>query len=269
MIPLLLAALVGCGPTRTTPDVWEVYALDYGRSTFKRSKLVQGAKEGPREPFAWMAWLIVGPEHKILVDTGFSDTALAEEWKIQGHRLIPDLLADLEQGPETITDVVITHAHWDHMGNVGAFPQSRVWIQEVEHTWATGRVSDAVPEKNGVRLADLKAVDGGSRLQKVKGDGEVAPGIRLHAGGGHTPGVQWVEIDDGPRTLVLASDIAYLYENIERSIPPGGSRDPAADATQIDAMKAVASEVRLVIPGHDPAVFTRFVAVKPGVVRLR
>ncbi len=265
---VLLSLLLACGPSRTTPEDWEVYALDYGRSTYKRAKLVQGGS-GPREPFAWMAWLIVGPERTILVDTGFSSEKLVEDWKIVDFRAVPSLLDGLHIAPESITDVIISHPHWDHMGNVSPYGNADLWIQGAGYDWAAGQVAD-VAEKSGARRLDLQVVDAaGARLKKVDADAEIAPGIWVHAGGGHTPGMQWVEIRDGARTVVLASDIAYLYENIEREIPPGGSKDPAADAAQIGVMRAAASEVRLVIPGHDPRVFDRFETAAPRAVYIR
>ena len=219
-------------------------------------------------PFAWMAWLIRGRDRVVLVDTGFADEALAARWKIQGYRPLPEGLALLQVRSEDVTDVVITHAHWDHLGNVGPYRNAEVWIQQPELDWARSRVTPEKPERSGVRLQDLQALDG-LKLHAVTGKATVTEGITVHPGGGHTPGVQWVQIDDGARTVVLTSDIAYLYENLERQVPPGGSRDPDLDATQILRMQKAARPAHLVVPGHDPLVFERFPTVAPGIVEIR
>jgi len=69
-------------------------------------------------------------------------------------------------------------------------------------------------------------------------------------GGGHTPGVAWVEVRSDP-PVVLTSDVAYLQENLTRHVAPGGSMDGASDLRAYDAMKAMRGA--RFVPGHDPA----------------
>jgi glyoxylase-like metal-dependent hydrolase (beta-lactamase superfamily II) len=111
------------------------------------------------------------------------------------------------------------------------------------------RVSAAAPEASGVRFEDLEAIQH-AKLHVLEGDADVSPEVTIHLGGGHTPGVAWVEVRSVP-PVVLTSDVAYLQENLTRHVAPGGSMDPASDLRAYDAMEAVRGAV--FVPGHDPA----------------
>jgi glyoxylase-like metal-dependent hydrolase (beta-lactamase superfamily II) len=63
-------------------------------------------------------------------------------------------------------------------------------------------------------------------------------------------------------TAIIASDNAYLYENLERDRPIAQTLDSTSNLAAQARMKRLASDARLIVPGHDPAVFVRF--PKPG-----
>jgi glyoxylase-like metal-dependent hydrolase (beta-lactamase superfamily II) len=69
-------------------------------------------------------------------------------------------------------------------------------------------------------------------------------------------------------TVVLASDNAYLYENLEKRLAIAQTLDAEANVRAQERMLGMAATPALVIPGHDPAVFERFPAVAPGVVQI-
>jgi hypothetical protein len=69
--------------------------------------------------------------------------------------------------------------------------------------------------------------------------------------------------------VVLASDNVYLYENLEKHVPIAATLDAASNLRAQDRMKELAGEAKRIVPGHDPAVMTRFELVVPGVVRVR
>ena len=70
------------------------------------------------------------------------------------------------------------------------------------------------------------------------------------------------------KVAVLASDNMYLYENLDARAPIAQTLDAASNLRAQDRMKSLASEPRLVVPGHDPAVFTRFPKVAERIVRI-
>jgi glyoxylase-like metal-dependent hydrolase (beta-lactamase superfamily II) len=149
----------------------------------------------------------------------------------------------------TITDVIVTHGHWDHAGGVDQFPNATVWIESATLRWMESRVSASAPEASGVRFEDLEAIRH-AKLHVIDGDAAVCPEVTIHRGGGHTPGVAWVEVRSDP-PIVLTSDVAYLQENLTRHVAPGGSMDPGADLRAYDAMNAIRGA--RFVPGHDPA----------------
>ena len=67
---------------------------------------------------------------------------------------------------------------------------------------------------------------------------------------------------------MIASDNVYLYENMDRHAPIGTTFDAAANLRAQDRMMGLAGTRRLVIPGHDQAVFDRFPRVRQDVVRI-
>ena len=251
-----------------TPPRWRVYALQWGLSEhFGSRELLRGAPPGELRPLAWLAWLIRGPDRSILVDTGVLDPDEAFERGVSGFVPITTLLDRVHVAPQDITDIILTHTHWDHTGGLSAFPQARLWVQQRELDWAPSVASAGPP----VRAEDIQEIERrvAALPSPVDGDAEVAPGVLCHLGGHHTPGTQWVEIRTGEQTIVLASDEAYLYANIEEHRATGATSDPAASLREYELMTRTASSAYLVVPGHDPQVMQRFTRVEKGVVELR
>lgn len=264
---LLLGACVSAPAPEAGP---RVYAIAYGRSArFSERAMIGDAPPNVRVPASWMAWVIVDGETVVLVDTGASDPEMLRRFGITDHRPISKGLAELDLKATDVDELILTHPHWDHVGDLADFPTARVWAQQAALDWARQRVSDG-QEHGGVRPQDVAALDAlGPRLQVLRGDAPVTSKVRVHAAGGHTPGAQWVEVDAAVGTVALASDLAYLYRNVETATPPGGSLDPAADQAAVADMLRRTGSVARVVPGHDPAVFTRLPAVAEGVVEVR
>ncbi|MEL6346157.1 MAG: N-acyl homoserine lactonase family protein [Myxococcota bacterium] len=248
----LVFALACTHPSPTAPPSGDgIWVLEMGRSTFPASHILQGAPETERWPFSWQAWLIHADRRWVLVDAGFREPDVARRRGIEGFTPIAGVLARRGLKPADISDLIITHSHWDHVGGAADFPEATLWIQADELAWMRSRVSTAHTQRSGLRLRDrnvLEAAAAQGRLQTPDGDAMVSPSIRLHRSGGHTPGVQWVEVHIDGHTTILASDIAYQTRNLTEG-PPGGSRDAAADWSAIETMKALSTDI---IPGHDP-----------------
>jgi len=249
--------------------LYEVYAFRYATlPDFPVEALIAGADPARRLDIAMAVWLLKGPGGKnVLVDTGFHHPELLKKWRVKDFITVPEALAKVGLRPEDISDVIITHMHWDHAGGVDLFPHARVWIQKDEWTF----YSNSKNQNAGISAADVAAlpeIQERGRLVLVAGDREVIPGITVYLGGKHTYGAQYVGVRSAAGTVVMASDAVYLYENLEKSLPIAQTLDAGANLEAQKRMKAIASSPRLIVPGHDPEVFIRFPKPGSGVARI-
>jgi glyoxylase-like metal-dependent hydrolase (beta-lactamase superfamily II) len=104
----------------------------------------------------------------------------------------------------------------------------------------------------------------------VNGDAqEILPGVTCYTGGKHTYASQFVAVNTAAGIVVLASDNVYLYENLEKHVPIAATLDADSNLRAQDRMKQLAASPQFVIPGHDPAVMTKFTGSEPGVVKIQ
>jgi glyoxylase-like metal-dependent hydrolase (beta-lactamase superfamily II) len=108
------------------------------------------------------------------------------------------------------------------------------------------------------------------RVNLVDGDArEIIPGITVYIGGKHTFQSQYAGVNTTSGIVVLASDNMYLYENLEKHVPISQTLDAASNLAAQERMTRIAASPRLIVPGHDPAVFVRFPLPGNGVARIR
>ena len=263
---------LGAAPTQPAPS-YEVYAIQYATiRNFRVSGLVAGADTSRRMDIAMMVWLLKGPDgHNVLVDAGFEREDLIQRWKPADYVKPSDAVARMGIKPEDITDLVISHVHWDHVDGAGAFPKARIWIQREEfehHVDMDGKSLDrALDAPDAMLLAKLRRL---ARVNLVEGDAkEIIPGITVYIGGKHTFQSQYAAVRTSAGTVVIASDNMYLYENMEKHVPIAQTLDPASNLAAQDRMTKIASSPRLIVPGHDPAVFVHFPSPGNGVARIQ
>jgi len=276
----IVASIAGC--TRVTvsreanaPNT-SVQAIRYGTlANFPVSSLVRGADTARRLDVAAMIWLVRRPDGRVLLmDAGFYRDKFLQRWKPSDFLRPSEAVRLAGVKAEDVTDIIVSHVHWDHMDGADLFPNARIWIQRDEyahHLDDNGRVLDrAVDSLDAVMLASLKRA---GRVRLVEGDDqEIMPGIRVYTGGKHTYASQFATVQTPDGTIVLASDNAYLYENLDQRRPIAQTLDSLSNLRAQDRMKMLASSPRLIVPGHDPEVFTRFAAKgerNPKVVRIR
>ena len=258
------------------PPAYEVYAVRFATvDSYPTRFLVAGADSNRRTPLAFTVWLMRGGGRTVLMDAGFYRDKFIERWKPVGFMKPSDALAPLGVKPSDVTDIVISHVHWDHLDGADLFPRARIWLQRAEYehyTNDTGAVLDrAIDVDDAKMLAKLKAA---GRVQLIPGDStEIIPGITVFTGGKHTFASEFATVRTalaGGRvgTTVLASDNAYLYENLEGHRPITQSLDTLLNLRAQDRMSRLASEPRLIVPGHDVAVFVRFPKPGNGIARI-
>jgi glyoxylase-like metal-dependent hydrolase (beta-lactamase superfamily II) len=217
-------------------------------------------------------WLLEGSNgRKVLVDAGFHRADLVARSKPKSFMTPAAAVERAGVKPEDVTDVVISHIHWDHLDGVDLFPNARVWIQRDEfthHLDSAGTVKDrAIDAADAKILADLARR---GRVMLVDGDAqEIIPGVTVYTGGKHTFASQFAAVKTSEGTVVVASDNMYLYENLSRHVAIAQTLDAASNLRAQERMVTLASDPRLIVPGHDPDVFTRFPSPGDGIARIR
>jgi glyoxylase-like metal-dependent hydrolase (beta-lactamase superfamily II) len=274
---ICLTTIVASSQAPAAPPVYEVYAIRYATiPDFPVNALVTGADPARKLPIAMTVWLIRGNGRSILVDSGFYRPQFFKDWKVEAFLKPSDAVA--QSGvtpavkPEDITDVIITHMHWDHADGMDLFPRARIWVQKDEYNYYTGEAWQQPRTHGGIDPDDVLAavkLNLAGRLGLVNGDAqEILPGITCYTGGKHTFQSQYVGVNTKAGTVVLASDNMYLYENLEKHAPIAQTLDAASNLRAQDRMRQLAASPRLIIPGHDPAVFEKFPKVSERAVKV-
>lgn len=253
------------------PERYQVYGVSYGRSARTESKVLANGSRSKRVGFEWLLWVVQGRDRTVLVDTGFESRAHAKEWGIGNYVSPSERLRQLGISPPEVDDVVLTHAHWDHLGGVGLYRHARIWIQEKEYEHLKATVRPDRPEAKGLRLNDRHALalaEKEGRLRLLDGEYEIAPGITVTPAGGHTPGSQYVTASTLVGPVIVAGDVCYLYENSQKHIPVAGAYDDEEALAAIRAMHSRAASPFFILPGHDPRVMKWFPSVSEGIVEI-
>ena len=270
---LLLVFPLRASPPPSTPvpspsgePAYSIRAIRYGTvKDFPVAALVMGAPKEERTDIAMVIWLIRGGGRNVLFDSGFHREKWLKEFPMADY-IRPDeavKLADLR--PDDVTDIIISHAHWDHMGGIDLFPQATVWIQKQEYAYYTSDAWQPGGKHGGIDPDDVKALvqrNTEGRLRLVDGDSvEILPGIVAYTGARHTFASQYIRVDAGP-SFVLASDNCYLYRNLRehRSSATFSEADQTANVRNQGRMIELAGSADRVVPGHDPLQFEKFPA---------
>jgi glyoxylase-like metal-dependent hydrolase (beta-lactamase superfamily II) len=257
---------------RQQAPTYELYAIRYGTlSNFPVRGLVAGADTSRRMDAALTIWLARGNGRVVLVDAGFYRDKLMQRWKPVDYITPAEAVKKVGVVPEEITDIIISHVHWDHADGADLFPNARIWIQKDEyqhHIGPAGEARDRAIDDDVARM--FLSLSRKGKVQQVNGDStEIIPGITVFTGGKHTFASQYVTIRTAAGTAVVASDNLYLYENLDGRRPIAQTLDSLSNLRAQDRMKRLASSARLIVPGHDPAVFTRFATPGKGVARIQ
>jgi glyoxylase-like metal-dependent hydrolase (beta-lactamase superfamily II) len=220
---------------------YSIYAIRYADSPGDSlADLMVGGPKDQKLDTIYAMWLIRGGGHNIL-----------SVKKLAGVQ------------PEQITDIVVSHAHWDHMGGIDLFPNAIIWIQKEEFRYYTGEAWQAGGDHGGIDPEDVQALvrlNTEGRVRLIDGDNvEIFPGIRAYTGGRHTYASPYLLVEGTPR-FVLASDNTYLYRNLETHIASAtfSDADHAANIKNQERMIQLAGSIDRVIPGHDALQFQKF-----------
>src|ERR1043165_3872957 len=198
---------------------YDVFAIRYATiPDFPVADLVQGAAADRKIDIAMMVWLIRGGGHNVVADSGFYRPQFFKNWTVKDFVRPDEAVARAGVKADDVTDVILTHAHWDHADGADLFPKATIWIQKDEYAYYTGAAWQPGGKHGGIDPDDMAAllrINTQGRLRLTDGDQEILPGVRVYTGGKHTWQSQYVSVPTRSGPVVLASDNMYLYENLE------------------------------------------------------
>ena len=250
-----------------TIETFRVFAIKYAHhERLSSANFIGGDSHDVPMPLDYFVWAIVGAGRTFIVDTGF-DPAMAAK---RGRRITNTVdrgLRAIGIEPDSVEDVIVTHMHYDHAGNVPLFGAARYHLQDKEMEFATGRCMCHGMMRHGYEAADVSQMVHcvfDERVQFHNGSTEIAPGIELHHIGGHTRGLQSVRVRTRRGFVVLASDASHFYAHIEQNRLFPIVENVADMLEGFQTLRKLATSPQHIIPGHDPLVMQRYPAARPG-----
>jgi glyoxylase-like metal-dependent hydrolase (beta-lactamase superfamily II) len=242
---------------------YELFALRYATRQANRSEHFIGGDphDGPM-PMDYFVWLARNADRSVVIDIGFTAESGGKRGRTMARDPI-DSLALLGCDPATVKDVILTHMHYDHVGNFHKFPNATFHLQEPEIHYATGRYMRHKQLARSFEPDDVCGIvrlnfDG--RVQYHNGPATVLPGIDIVPTGGHSAGLQFVKVSTARGVVVLASDVTHFYENMETYRPFTTAFHIGEMLDAFDTLRAHAASPDLIVPGHDPLVMQRYPA---------
>jgi glyoxylase-like metal-dependent hydrolase (beta-lactamase superfamily II) len=248
---------------------WEVAALRIGQHPARRSRLLYGYRSygHPDESIelTFFFWALRRGDDVIVVDAGFDEAWFRAQGSDVRWSVSPtEALRALGVDPAAVGTVVLTHLHFDHIGTVANFPEAQYIIQRREWNFWHGELGSSPPMRahtDGTALDHLDEAMRAARVRLVDGREAIDDGVELWLAPGHTPGQQIVIVDDA---VVLASDAAHLYDELDHYMLFGTFTDAVAMHDSYRLLRTLTEQGLVVVPGHDPEVMRRFPPLDPA-----
>lgn len=244
-------------------DVYHIYWMRFGtlERRVKDNFLATDLHDGPMA-LDYGLWVLANQARTVLLDTGYGREAANR----RDRPMEFDPVEGLERigiDANAIEDIVISHLHYDHAGNIGRFPRARFHVQDAEVSFATGRcmcdrfLRTVFDVDDVIELVRHVYAD---RVVFHDGDDDLLPGLRLVALPGHSGMVQGIVAQTTRGPVFLVSDAAHFYANLVRREPFVLTLDAAATLQSYKRIMKIAGNIDRVVPGHDPLVR----AIYPG-----
>lgn len=245
--------------------LYEVIAVRVGTRDTHRSDVylnyhLYGCDDGPAV-VDYFFWILRNGERVVVVDTGFGPEAGAR----RGRQLLlhpADALDRLGIPLESVEDVVVTHGHYDHIGNLDLFPRATIHMAKSEYDFWTSKIAANTQfsyYSEDHEIDHLRRAQQEQRLRLYSGEASLGSGIKLVEVGGHTPGQAMAYVSTTEGVVLLASDAVHFYEELERDMPFTAISDLPRMYEVFENIRNDAGKTySVLIPGHDRDVLTRF-----------
>jgi len=247
-------------------DQYEVIAVRYGDLATSRSDVFLNYSDyrepdGP-EQLAYYFWIARNDVRTFLLDTGFSPAVGARRGR-RTHIDPREAWEALGIADDASTTVVLSHAHYDHIGNAGHFSNARFVMADAEFDFWVRHPRDQHLTRQVIEPSELQVLSdlqAAGRLQLISDSEELAPGLELLICPGHTPGQIMVRVNTATGALLLAADAVHLDEELDRKMPFRHMCDivAAADSYTLVEQLRADGHVSDVIAGHEPSLMERF-----------
>jgi glyoxylase-like metal-dependent hydrolase (beta-lactamase superfamily II) len=241
--------------------MYEVIAVRYARLVAPKSVFFHNfhlyEEEDVEAELHYFFWVLRDGDRVILVDTG-CDPAEGER---RGDEIVDPigLLGGLGIEPEDVSTILVSHLHYDHIGNLHHFPNAEVVVPRSElEFWREG-LSDRLhfaAYTDPRALAHLYSIE--DRVRTIEGEDEPLPGVRSLEVGGHSPGQTMFLVETEGAPALLTSDVVHFESELDDDRPFAVLHDLPATYRGYDRVRALAAEGATVVSGHDPAVGERF-----------
>ena len=249
---------------------YRIYAVRYAHRTCTSSEAFYGDYHAAPMTMDYFVWALTNGSHTVVVDLGFTEPVGTRRGR-QFLRSPSKGLAEIGVDCDQVEHVILSHFHYDHVGNYALFPRARFYVQDAEMAFYTGRNAALPAFRHSIEADDICALvrlNYERRLVFVDGAREIVPGISVHKVGGHTAGMQIVTVAHAKGQAVVASDACHYYRNFQERIPFNTLHDLPGVYGAFNRIRELASDEALVLPGHDPLVLERLSRVADGIVEL-
>jgi glyoxylase-like metal-dependent hydrolase (beta-lactamase superfamily II) len=245
---------------------YEVFAIRYATREARWADHFTGGDphDGP-VPMDHFVWLIRGAGRAVVVDTGFTAEVAAPR-KPTFLRCPVEALGLFGVDPAAVEHVVLTHLHYNHVGNFSLFPTAEFQLHEPEMQHTVGRHMSYRQLAHSFEVKDVVGVVRLSHAHRVRfrdGRAELPLGITLHPAPGHSVGLQFVRVNTNRDPVVLASDVTHFYENMKTERPFTAVFRVGGVLEGYDFLRAAAPTTAHIVPGHDLLMMHRYPPPSP------
>lgn len=179
---------------------------------------------------------------------GHGRVALIDTGSFGQRNLIIERLQANGLAPADVTDVLLTHSHWDHSINWVMFPNAKVYIDAGELAWSIKEPWGTTP----VPELYVRELDASKQLVRIAAGAATIPGITTHAAPGHTPGHVFFMLEGQSRDIIFTGDAAKNRAEI-LSRTADMTYDPNVSRRSIEGIWALWRKRpgTVLVPGHD------------------
>ncbi len=221
------------------------------------------ADEANRIKLALRLLVLRGNDRIILVDTGVGhklNDKLKNIYAVDYSQYEPvKALAEKGIKPEEVTDVIITHLHFDHIGGATwydgeklklTYPNAKHYVQGEQWYWAN---NPSIKDRASYMPENFAPIEEAGRLVQLDGPGELFPGVEMLVMYGHTSGMQLPKISDGKKTLLYCADLLPTASHIPLPYIMGYDNNPLTTLEEKKRILPQAAEEKwIMVYEHDP-----------------